>query len=189
MRQMRKDVFVALANRKIEMYQAFQKVLDIVLSEAKGKDGKMINKRFIDSINELIGEDDNLKYEEYRRGMINAVRFCFSNDWAGKRNGRFEMYYSNRYVSEVNSYLDWNTLEVRGTYLKDGKYLDYDALSQSIENEKNYCFKQINELTNAIDGADEYIQAISHIKAYVESSLKELPEGLYTTFRLEPAIY
>ena len=45
------------------MYQAFQKVLDIVLSEAKGKDGKMINKRFIDRINELIGEDDNLKYE------------------------------------------------------------------------------------------------------------------------------
>ena len=65
MTQMRKDVFVALANRKIEMYQAFQKVLDIVLSEAKGKDGKMINKRFIDRINELIGEDDNLKYEEY----------------------------------------------------------------------------------------------------------------------------
>ena len=91
MTQMRKDVFVALANRKIEMYQAFQKVLDIVLSEAKGKDGKMINKRFIDRINELIGEDDSLKYEEYRRGMINAVRFCVSNDGAGKRNGRVDM--------------------------------------------------------------------------------------------------
>lgn len=189
MAQMRKDVFVALANRKIEMYQAFQKVLDIVLSEAKGKDGKMINKRFIDRIDELIGKDDSLKYEELGRGLFNAVSFDFSLDWERKRDGRFEMYYRNRYVREVNSYLDWNTLRVQGIYLKDGKYLDYAAFSESIENERSYCIKQINELTNAIDGADRYIQAISHIKAYVESSLKELPAGLYTDFRLIPSIY
>ena len=189
MAQMRKDVFVALANRKIEMHQAFQKVLDIVLNEAKDKDGKVINKRFIDRINELIGEDDSLKYEETGRGLFNAVSFGFSLDWEGKRDGHFEMYYRNRYVREVNSYLDWNTLRVIGIYLKDGKYLDYEAFSESVENEKSYCFKKIDELTNAINGADKYIQAISQIKAYVESSLKELPSGLHTDFRLEPAIY
>lgn len=189
MRQIEKNVFIALQYREIEMYQAFQKVLDIVLSEAKGKDGKMINKRFIDRINELIGKDDSLKYDNGICKLINSVRFSFSTDYSGDRNGRFIMYYGNRYVREAGSHIDWDRLEIRGIYLKDGKYMDYKAFSESIANEKNYCINKINSKTDAINGADNYIKVVKQIKTYVESALKGLPSDLFTNFTLEPAIY
>ena len=71
MESLKKSAFIALKRREIEMYQAFQKVLDIVLNEAKNKDGKVINKIFVNRINDLIGEDETLKYDTVVRGLNN----------------------------------------------------------------------------------------------------------------------
>ena len=99
MESLKKSAFIALKRREIEMYQAFQKVLDIVLNEAKNKDGKVINKIFVNRINDLIGEDETLKYDTVVRGLNNSVIFELGTNPRGHKY--FELFYCNRYVLEA----------------------------------------------------------------------------------------
>ena len=187
MESCKKSVFIALKRREIEMHQAFQKVLDIVLNEAKNKDGKVINKIFVDRINELIGEDETLKYDTVVRGLNNSVIFGLSTDPDGCKC--FELYYCHTYVSDAECHIECNRLRIRGHYLKDGNRLDYEELAASIAKERDFYMKKISNITAAINGADDYIKVVKDLKDYVESALKDLPEDLYTYFTLKPVIY
>ena len=187
MESMKKSVFTALKRREIEMYQAFQKVLDIVLNEAKNKDGKVINKIFVNRINDLIGEDETLKYDTVVSGLNNSVIFELGTNPRGHKY--FELFYCNRYVFEAGRDISVSFPMIRGGYIKDGNRLDYEALAASIANEKDFYMKKISNITAAINGADDYIKLVKDVKAYVESALKDLPEDLYTYFTLKPVIY
>lgn len=187
MESLKKSAFIALKRREIEMYQAFQKVLDIVLNEAKNKDGKVINKIFVNRINDLIGEDETLKYDTVVRGLNNSVIFELGTNPRGIKY--FELFYCNRYVLEAECNISVSFPMIMGGYIKDGNRLDYEALAESIAKEKDFYMKKIGNITAAINGADDYIKLVKDVKAYVESALKDLPEDLYTYFTLKPVIY
>ena len=189
MKAMRKSDFIAVATKKIEMYKAFIKVADLVLNEAAGKDGKVINISFVNRIKDLIGKYNTLQYKGHNGQSFDSVHFEFATDYDRKRNGHFKLYYSDTFVESAHCYIDYNTHEIYGEYLKEGKYMDFSAFAECMNKEKTYFKNQIKNLTDAINGADNYIKTIAQIKAYISANIDNLPTALYTHFVLEPAIY
>ena len=89
MERVSKATFIAISNRKIEMYDAF--LIPIV----KEWDGKKLTKRFIDKVNNII--KDKVPY----------IRVGFDTSWRGERDNRFKFYYDNRYVNSVSAYVNY----------------------------------------------------------------------------------
>lgn len=174
-----KKVYIGIAKRKIEMYKDFIKVLDVLKNSINKWDGKVINKRYVTAmtaeINKVIpplmgcnGEYDRISLsigKDFTRHLIS-------------------LYHRNRYVEEVNAYVDNCNCEIyiasydRQTPFineEDGR-LNGEVFLKSLENEKNILNDWIASIQDSINRIDETIETYKEIQKYVANAMNSLPE-------------
>lgn len=182
MERVSKATFIAISNRKIEMYDAFVKTIDILVPIVKEWDGKKLTKRFIDKVNNII--KDKVPY----------IRVGFDTSWRGERDNRFKFYYDNRYVNSVSAYVNYPETTV---YAYNGNdYINRDDFRlnainciQSLEREKEICRESKENLQVSIEQIDDVIAMYSEMKACVERTMAEIPSPLKTRIDITCPVY
>ena len=182
MERTNKATFIAVSNRNIEMYNSFAKAIDIIINMAKDWDGKKINKRFIDKVNEAL-KDNHVSY----------VRFCFDTNWKNERDNRFKFYFDNRWVEEARAYISYNENTIfahNGDYLdRDDYRLNAENLIIALEREKEICNNRAHDLQVSIEQIDEVIEKYAQMKVYVEKTLAEIPSPLRERIDVRCPVY
>lgn len=177
-----KATFIAVSKRNIEKHNSFINAFNLIIKFAKDWDGKKINKRFIDKVNELL-RDNHISY----------VRFCFDTNWRNERTNRFKLYFDNRWVEEVRAYINCNENVIythNGDYLdKDDYRLNAESFISALEHEKEICVNRINDLQACIEQVDEVIEKYTQMKAYVEKTMVEIPSSLKSRVDIVCPVY
>lgn len=168
MERTNKATFIARSNRKIEMYETFNKAIDVIISLAKEWDGKKMNKRFVDKV-----------MDKLRDNHISYVRFGFDTRWDGNRDTRFKLSFDNRWVEEVNAYIDDTENMI---FAHKGDYLDKDDFRLNAENfigalnrEKEILDAKIQELKECISNVDEIINKYAQMQKFVKETMDTIP--------------
>ena len=177
-----KASFIALSSRKIEMYESFIKAFDIIIRMVKEWDGKKMNKRYIDKINEAIND------------KVPHVRFSFSTSWRGERENRFKLYFDNRWVESVRGYIDVCESVVYGRngeqYINEIDFkLDAEKCVVALENDREICLSQAQRLMECIERIDEVIEKYAEMKSYVSKVLEDIPAPLRNSFTINCPVY
>lgn len=159
---------VALINKEIETYRKFAAVLGSLKSVIYSFDGKCINKRFAEAL------DDFLKYGKEKRtysinAEINATSYgiffdmsihCFDDTVKGEADK--SGYCNNYYISNRDISMRINAEEVTTKTSENGKpRINAKALSEKID-------EKIQSLHNKADELEKELSHVEEMKADME---------------------
>lgn len=182
MERVSKATFVAMSNRRIEMYEEFTNALNNIQPLVTKYDGKKINKRFIDAVNDAI------------KDVAPNTKFAFATNYKGERENRFRLWYGNRWVESVNGYIsDYENIlypcDSIQPYLDEEFRLNADSFLKAIDRELNRLINYIKSYTEAIQKVDEVIETYNSLKEYAYKTLDTIPSPLRSRIIIDSPIY
>ena len=174
--------FKAIAERKIEMYNANIEFIDRIIKFAKDYDGKKMDKRFLDKVEAI---------------APNHCRIGFDGDIYGNRENRFRLVYGDRYISSVGAYLenhDYTQIIYKdytlGDYInKDDFRLNYEIFKETLKKQKEYFVNYRDELIYAKDHTDDIIATYNEIDKLVKEKMQTIPSMLRQSIFVNCPIY
>lgn len=174
-----KEVFTATTNREIEMYDAFIKACDVLIEHAPKWNGKCLNVRYTKAMDEEI----NKVVEKFRGmdgNMQDSITFGFDKDYNGNREMRFRMIYQNRYIREVNSYIEYYETTIYQPYQGD-KYitednrLDLKAYVKRLKEMQAEYRHRIENGREAVKNINETIRIYEELNKTIKDTMAKLP--------------
>lgn len=176
-----KESILAKWGQQIKVYRDAIDAMKRIRGLADKFDGKVINKRFVTAMNEMV--DNKLV-------TFSLVAYGFRNTSIGKRI-KIMMHDRCRDMPNRCLYVDVSEHEIFDNELDkpyinaDGRLVKdafLDSIDSNIENLSNV----VSEYQRAIDHFDEYIEKVEKINEEITALRNEIPSPMWIgTFRLE----
>lgn len=168
MTQLSKTNFISLATKKIEMYKTFQAAIDELITHSVKFNGKVMNVKFINFINELF-DKKNL-----------PVRLSFYTNYRNERENMFQLTFRDQ-----SHTLDYNTC-VNVLYpANNPTYIDETDFRLNVQNFNNVlaaerlrCETCAEDYQAGIDKLDSAISLYKDLEDYISTHMNKLPTCL-----------
>ena len=182
MLRMNQTTYKAVAERKIEMYNANIAFFDRLIEFGKNYDGKKMDKRFIDKVAAF---------------APTHCRLVFDTDFYGKRENRFRTIYDDRYISSVNAYLDqWDYTHIiykdytAGDYINTADFtLNYANFEAALMRQREQFVTNRDELIYAKEHTADIIATYEEMSEYIKTKMATIPSSLRQSVNISCPIY
>lgn len=147
--------------KQIECYKEALKVLDIIAKESEKFNGKVMNKRYSNTLNEILKPMEVCV--NYTNGFITYVRFIIMNETRQSPAGWYVPQYS--FDIEICS----------AAFINDNR-LNYEAFLECVDCERKRITKRIENTMDVLTNLDEYMTKYETAFRECGKILKQIPE-------------
>lgn len=172
-----KNTFIELRKSEIEMEKAFIKACDVLIKHAKKWDGKVINSRFANAMDEEI----NKVVKFFGRNGATRKTIDFYIEKSYRDTGIFALRYNNRYNDNCKGYIGWSTKVLcqpgYAQYINNNR-LDAALFIKHLEKCKIQSSGLIKDKEEAIENIDKAIASYQELGKIIKSTLEGMPACL-----------
>lgn len=175
-----KAAFIAQAKKQIEVDKDFEIVLGSAKYVAMQFDGKVVNKRFTDALNEAgYGCDVSfvLKPIDYKDGVFRVE--SFTNDRAAS--------YVDYQGRQCTTYIEWSSNEFWHTagacYIGTDKRLNAERFCESADQLGNDVSNRIMDYRECLERLDDILVMAEGLNNHIVAMYESLPNSLKDEFR------
>ena len=172
-----KNTFIELRKSEIEMEKAFIKSCDVLIKHAKKWNGKVINSRFANAMDEEINKA--VKFFGRNGDTRKTIGFYIEKPYGGP--GLFALKYNNRYNGNCKEYIGGATKVLchpgNTPYINNGR-LDAALFIKCLDECKGQCSMLVKDKEAAIKNIDKAIASYQELGRIIKSTLEGMPKCL-----------